>query len=104
MKRRRRPLIVRRPEDILDIGAPGSHVDSSKAAWRAIRAGGEVIAEVQGLAGRRGWESLKEARPPLNPSAQKLLELRLEAINKFKVAPHHRCGFRQAAARAVACA
>ena len=104
MKRRRRPLIVRRPEDILDIGSPGSHLDSWKAAWRAIRAGGEVIAEVQRLAGRGGWESLKEARPALNPSAQKPLELRLEAINKFKVAPHHRYEFRQAAARAVACA
>ena len=97
MKRRRRPLIVRRPEDILEIGPPGSHVDSWKAAWRAIRAGGEVIAEVQRLAGRRGWESLKEARPALNPSAQKLLEMRLEAIHKFKVAPHHRYGFRLSA-------
>jgi uncharacterized protein (UPF0264 family) len=98
MKRRQIPIIVkRRPEDILDIGPANSHVDSWKAAWRAIRAGGEVIAEVQRRAGRRGWKSLKDARPALNASAQKLLKMRLEAIHKFKVAPHHRHGFRLSA-------
>ena len=97
MKRRRRPLIVRRPEDILEISPPGSHVDSWKAAWRAIRAGGEVIAEVathsrdvaDGIA--EGGAARAESEP------QKLLEMRLEAIHKFKVAPHHRYGFRLSA-------
>lgn len=98
MTRRRSAIVVKRsPEDILNIGPAGSHVDSWKAAWRAIGAGGDVIVELQRRARRRGWESLKDARHALDPNAQRLLKMRLEAIHKFKVAPHHRRGFRLSA-------
>ena len=99
MRRRTRNRIVvrRRPEDIREIGPRGSHVDSWKAAWNAIRAGGNVIDEVQRRARRQGWKSLKDAKNALNPSARRLLKMRLEAIHKFKVAPHHRRGFRLSA-------
>src|SRR5207237_10772439 len=93
MKRRRIPIIVkRRPEDILDIGPANSHVDSWKAAWRAIRAGGEVIAEVQRRAGRRGWESLKDGGPARNASAEKLTKMRVGGRDKDIDAPRHHDG------------
>lgn len=99
MKHRRAPRISvkRRPEDIQAVGPTGSHTDSWKAAWRAIRAGGDVIAEVQSLAPGHRWESLADATSAMNASARKLLRMRLEAIHKFKVAPHHRRGFRLSA-------
>ncbi len=87
-------LIVRDAAAVKAVEAIGDHTDSWKAGWAAIKSGGEVIAEIQSIARARSWTSLTDATPFLNDHAQRLLEMRLEAIHKFKIAPHHRRGFR----------
>ncbi len=90
-----RYTIVRSAEDVAEIRRRGDHTDSRSAAWLAISKGSEVIAEMQRLAQRhKRWTTLKDARGQLNPIAKSLLRKRLEALARFKQAPHHRQGFR----------
>lgn len=89
------PFLVRRTDaDIEAIRLKGDHRDSRRAAWFAIDRGSEVIAEIQRAAERRRWISLKDALPFVNPQAKKILKMRLEAIHRFKQAPHNKRGFR----------
>src|SRR5690348_12587413 len=88
-------LVTRTPQDVQAIRDKGDHTDSRSAAWFAIGCGGEVIREIQTVAqGRSDWKALEDARPFLNDEAKAILDMRLEAIHKFKVAPHHAHGFR----------
>lgn len=89
-----RALVSRTPADVAEVQARGDHTDSRRAAWFAIGKGGEVIADIQRLARTRGWTSLAQAMPYLNPEARRILLMRSEAIAKFKQAPHHRQGYR----------
>lgn len=95
-------LVVRSPADVKSIQAIGNHTDSWKAGWMAIKLGGEVLAEIQTLSRRRKWTSLAEAKAFVNAPARRLLNMRLEAIHRFKVAPHHHRGFRMSARTGVA--
>jgi len=87
-------LVVRSAADVKAVQAFGDHRDSWKAGWKAIKAGGEVIAELQKVSRRQKWVALSEAKPFCNAPARRLLKMRLEAIHRFKVAPHHHRGFR----------
>lgn len=87
--------ITRTKADIDAILQKGDHVDSRKAAWFAISKGSEIIEEIQALArNKRTWTKLQDALPHVNPEARRILEMRREAIDKFKQAPHHRQGYR----------
>lgn len=87
--------ITRTKADIDAIHQKGDHVDSRKAAWFAIAKGSEIIEEIQSLARRnRTWTKLQHASRYINPEARRILEMRREAIDKFKQAPHHRQGYR----------
>jgi len=87
-------LVERTDADVQAIRSQGDHTDSRRAAWLAIKGGSEVIEEIQRKGRRRGWTKLSQAMGSVNRPAQKILEMRLEAIHTFKVAPHHRHGFR----------
>ena len=90
-----RYAVRRTPADVEAVQRLGKHTDSRKACWRAIRAGGEVIAEIQELARRhKDWTTVDQAISHLNPEARQLLDMRLEALATFKQAPHHRRGYR----------
>lgn len=87
--------ITRTEADIEAILNKGDHLDSRKAAWFAISKGSEIIEEIQKLAQRnRTWTKLQQALRHINPEARRILEMRREAIDRFKQAPHHRQGFR----------
>lgn len=87
--------ITRTKADIAAIHQKGDHVDSRKAAWFAIAKGSEIIEEIQTLARhKRTWTVLQHSLPYINPEARRILEMRREAIDKFKQAPHHRQGYR----------
>ena len=87
--------ITRTKADIDAILQKGNHVDSRKAAWFAIAKGSEIIEEIQTLGRRyRTWSKLQHARRYINPEARRILEMRREAIDRFKQAPHHRQGYR----------
>jgi uncharacterized protein (UPF0264 family) len=87
-------LVARTDGDVQAIREKGDHTDSRKAAWFAITKGSEVIEEIQRHGRRRRWKTLDEALPFANPQARAILDMRLEAIHSFKIAPHHRRGFR----------
>lgn len=87
-------LVERTDADVEAICRRGDHTDSRKAAWFAISRGSEVIEEIQRHAMTRKWKTLDEALGSVNPQARQILDMRLEAIHTFKVAPHHRHGFR----------
>jgi uncharacterized protein (UPF0264 family) len=87
-------LILRQQSDIDEIVALGDHKDSRKACWKAVKAGSRVMSEIQSLAARQGWICLEDAIPRLNPYARRILEMRTEAIQVFKQAPHHEKGYR----------
>lgn len=90
-----RAVIRRTGADVERIERIGDHRDSRRAAWFAIARGSEVILDVQALARRHGdWRTLDDALPYVNEHAQRILAMRLEAIHRFKQAPHHRRGFR----------
>lgn len=87
--------VVRTEADLEEIRQKGNHVDSRKAAWFAVGKGSEVIEEIQRLARRqRTWTKLDHARRYVSPEARRILEMRREAIDRFKQAPHHWQGFR----------
>ena len=86
-----RPIVTRTAELVEEI-ARGNPTDSFKGAWKAIGAGGDVIAEAQ-RSGQK-FVSLAEAMKRMDLNARRLLRMRLGAIHKFKFAPHHRRGFR----------
>ncbi len=87
--------IWRSVADIEEIHKLGDHTDSRRAAWFAISKGSEVIAEIQALSHRhKDWTTLAQTLPFLNPEARTILTMRLEALSRFKQAPHHRQGFR----------
>lgn len=94
----KRTLVQRSSADTEAIAVVGNHKDSRRAAWLAIKLGGEVIREIQEL-GRtqRSWQSLADALPYLNDEARTLLRMRREAIDSLKHAPHHVHGFRLSA-------
>jgi len=88
-------LIERSITDVEQIRRRGDHTDSRKTAWFAISQGSEVIAEIQRVSPRhKRWASLKNAYPILNREAKAILEMRLQALSRFKQAPHHRQGYR----------
>src|SRR5262245_40514449 len=80
--------------DVQAIRNQGDHIDSRRAAWLAIKRGSEVIEEIQRKGRTRDWTTLSQAMSFINPPARTILAMRLEAIHSFKVAPHHRHGFR----------
>jgi uncharacterized protein (UPF0264 family) len=87
--------ITRTKADIEAIRQKGNHLDSRKAAWFAISKGSEILEEIQRLARRnRKWTKLQHAHRYINPEARRILEMRREAIDRFKQAPHHRQGYR----------
>jgi uncharacterized protein (UPF0264 family) len=86
-----RPIVTRTAELVQEI-ADGNPIDSFKGAWKAIGAGGDVIAEAQ-RSGQK-FVSLAQAMKRMDSNAKRLLRMRLDAIHKFKFAPHHRRGFR----------
>ncbi len=88
-------LIERSIADVEQIRRRGDHTDSRKTAWFAISQGSEVIAEIQRVSPRhKRWASLKKAYSILNREAKAILEMRLQALSRFKQAPHHRQGYR----------
>lgn len=89
-----RALVKRTSRDLEEVRRRGDHTDSRRAAWSAIGKGSEVIADIQRIAVTRRWTSLREAMPYLNAEARQILQMRSEAIAKFKQAPHHRQGYR----------
>jgi hypothetical protein len=91
---RYRYLVKRTQMDVDAVHRIGDHRDSRKAAWFAIKRGGEVIRQVQDIARRKKWESLKDAETSINDYARALLQMRAEAIDRLKRAPHHAQGFR----------
>lgn len=91
----RKVLVKRTAKDIEEICQKGDHTDSRKAAWFAISKGSDVIADVQRISPQhKNWTSLKQAYPFLNDEARSILEMRAQALAKFKQAPHHRRGYR----------
>jgi uncharacterized protein (UPF0264 family) len=92
-------LVNRTDADVQKVLGKGDPKDSRRAAWFAIERGSDVLADVQRVARskRKRWTSLKQALPFVNGPARKLLALRLDAIARFKVAPHHIRGFRPSA-------
>ena len=89
-----RYLVTRTPADVARVRVVGNHCDSRNAAWFAIGSGGDVIADVQRIARRTRWTSLRQADRFLSPEARTLLRMRLEALARFKQASHHHQGFR----------
>src|SRR4029450_13239349 len=87
-------LVTRTDADVDAIRGKGHTTDGRAAAWYAIECGSLVIADIQRVARRQRWESLKNAMAFVSPQAARILEMRLEAIRRFKAAPHHRRGFR----------
>jgi uncharacterized protein (UPF0264 family) len=87
-------LVTRTDADLDAIRRKGDHTDSRAAAWYAIESGSRVIADIQRAGRGRKWERLKDAMTFVSPQAARILEMRLEAIHRFKAAPHHRRGFR----------
>jgi uncharacterized protein (UPF0264 family) len=87
-------LITRQQSDVDELVLFGDHKDSRKACWRAIRAGSRVIGEIQSKAAYQGWLCLEDAIRHLDPRARRILEMRSEAIQVFKQAPHHEKGYR----------
>lgn len=87
-------LVERTDADVQAIRKHGDHTDSRRAAWLAINGGSDVIEEIQRKGRTRGWTTLSQAMGFVNPPARTILQVRLEAIHSFKVAPHHRHGFR----------
>jgi uncharacterized protein (UPF0264 family) len=91
-------LVERTDADIEEIRSKGDHTDSRRAAWFAIGKGSEVIVDIQRHASRQsGWLRLQDALPFVNAQAKRILEMRLEAIHRFKQAPHSVQGFRMSA-------
>jgi len=97
----KRRILVRRTRADLDaLRRDGDPTDSYHAAWRAIRAGSAVIRDIQRLSRRgrpasvRAWKGLSQATIHLDPNARAILKVRLDAIHRFKRAPHHADGFR----------
>ncbi len=91
-------LVTRTEADVTEVVKRGDHRDSFKAAWFAIKKGGEVIRDVQRIAPRhKSWTSLVNAEPALNEHAKTLLKMRIEAIERLKRAPHHAQGYRLSA-------
>lgn len=87
-------LVQRTDADVQAIRGEGDHTDSRQAAWLAIKRGSDVIEEIQRNGRTRGWKTLSQAMGSVNQQARAILMMRLEAIHSFKVAPHHRRGFR----------
>jgi hypothetical protein len=87
-------LVTRTDADVDAIRRKGDHTDSRAAAWYAIESGSRVLVDIQRVARGRRWEKLKDAMAFVNPQAARILKMRLEAIHRFKAAPHHRRGFR----------
>jgi len=89
-------LVTRARKDIEAIRRKGDHRDSRKAAWFAIKKGGEVIRDIQLLAPRKTWRSIdqRKVQGALNLRARRILEMRLDSIHALKLAPHHAQGFR----------
>lgn len=87
-------LVTRTDADIEKVTRKGDHTDSWKAGWEAIRQGSAVIKDIQRVAQKKKWTSMKEAEASANPQARTLLKMRLDAIHRFKIAPHHQHGFR----------
>ncbi len=88
-------LVTRTESDVQEVLRIGDHRDSWKAAWFAIRKGGEVIRDIQTEASRhRNWASLNDVMPFVNEHAKALLNMRIESIERLKRAPHHAKGFR----------
>jgi uncharacterized protein (UPF0264 family) len=92
-----RSLVERSEADVQKIRDKGDHKDSRRAGWYAIDRGSEVIVDIQRIASRKRWLTLKEAMPYVNAPARTILKMRLEAIHRFKQAPHHARGFRPSA-------
>jgi uncharacterized protein (UPF0264 family) len=91
-------LIARTEADVEAIRSKGDHTDSRRAAWFAIGRGSDVIADIQREGSRHSdWFKLEDALPCVNPPARRILEMRLEAIHRFKQAPHHAKGLRPSA-------
>jgi uncharacterized protein (UPF0264 family) len=91
-------LVTRSPAQVDEIRSKGDHTDSRSAAWFAIGRGSELIRDIQRVAQTRpDWKSIEDARPFLNDEAKAILDMRLESIHRFKVAPHHARGFRLSA-------
>lgn len=91
-------LVTRTEADVDALRRNGDHTDSWRAAWEAIRGGGDVIKDLQEAARtQHGWKSLHDASPYANDHARTIMEMRLQAIHKFKRAPHHARGFRMTA-------
>lgn len=92
------PVVTRTDANIDEIRSKGDHTDSRRAAWFAIRQGSEVIAEIQREASKHSdWLTLENALPVVNDQAKRILEMRREAIQRFKQAPHNVNGFRMSA-------
>lgn len=95
------PIIIREAGDVAriakaaDLDAPlGRRWDSHRACWDAIEMGSKVIRDIQRVAAtHHDWESLEDARRFVDPNARRLLQLRGEAIDALKRAPHHASGF-----------
>ena len=87
-------LVTRTREQVEEIRSKGDHTDSRAAAWFAIGRGSELIRDIQQVARTRpDWKRMEDARPFLNDEAKAILDMRLESIHRFKVAPHHAKGF-----------
>ena len=89
------PLVTRSDADIEAIRRKGNHRDSRTAGWAAVRAGSEVLRDIQRVStSHADWLSLKDAEPYLGEQARLILKMRLEALARLKQAPHHEEGFR----------
>lgn len=95
------PLITRTAKDVAtiaqaaDLEAPArKRWDSRRACWDAIEMGSKIIREIQRIAAtHHDWESLDDAKRFVDPNAWRLLQLRKDAIDALKRAPHHAQGF-----------
>jgi uncharacterized protein (UPF0264 family) len=93
-----RYLVTRTEADVKEVLDRGDHLDSWKAAWFAIKRGGEVIRDLQRVAPQhRKWVALRDAEPFVNEHGRLLLKMRIESIERLKRAPHHARGFRLSA-------
>src|SRR5262245_26967680 len=90
-------LVKRTDADVRRILYKGDPRASRTAGWFAIQRGSDVIADIQRVAQRKRWRSMKQAMPFVNAPAKRILALRLAAIHRFKQAPHHARGFRPSA-------
>lgn len=95
------PIVIRDAQDVAriagaaELDAPiGKRWDSRRACWDAIEMGSKIIRDIQRVAAtHHDWESLEDARRFVDPNARRLLQLRGEAIDALKRAPHHASGF-----------